>query len=88
VRGGCPSNIILMDALTPKTLGALIALYEHMAYVQAVVWDIDAFDQWGVEWGKKLAKEILHNLEEPGFSADYDSSTLGILERYKIKERQ
>ena len=88
VRGGCPSNIILMDALTPKTLGALIALYEHMAYVQAVIWDVDAFDQWGVEWGKKLAKEILHNLEEPGFSADYDSSTLGILERYKIKEKQ
>ncbi len=83
ISDACPSNIIVMDSLTPKTLGSLLALYEHMTYVQAVIWDIDPFDQWGVEWGKKLAKEILNYIEKPMNESDYDSSTLGILIRYK-----
>lgn len=83
VTGSCPSNIILMEALTPFSLGALIALYEHMTYVQSVIWNIDAFDQWGVEWGKKLANEILVSLEELNKAPHYDASTLGLLHRYQ-----
>ena len=81
ISGSCSSNIILMEALTPAALGALLALYEHMCYVQAVIWDIDPFDQWGVEWGKKLAREILQNLATPTNS--YDASTSGLLKKYQ-----
>ncbi|MGE8225321.1 MAG: glucose-6-phosphate isomerase, partial [Stenotrophomonas sp.] len=57
--GGRPSTMILLDALTPQSLGALIAMYEHAVYVQSLIWDINAFDQFGVELGKQLASQLL-----------------------------
>jgi glucose-6-phosphate isomerase len=70
-----------MDALTPQSLGALLALYEHKTYVQGVIWDIDPFDQWGVELGKVLADSILNELgSDPG---PHDPSTRALLARYR-----
>ncbi len=88
ISGSCPSNVILIEALTPYHLGALMALYEHVAYVQSVIWNIDAFDQWGVEWGKQLAKDILVDLKKTSIEGEYDASTLGLMQRYKEHLRQ
>ncbi|MFJ7565780.1 glucose-6-phosphate isomerase [Herminiimonas sp. NPDC097707] len=79
--GNRPSNTILMDALTPGTLGALIALYEHKVFVQGVIWGINSFDQWGVELGKLLAKNIALELAEQARPAQHDSSTNGLIAR-------
>jgi glucose-6-phosphate isomerase len=83
--GDQPTNSILMDRLTPETLGALIALYEHKIFCQGVVWGVNSFDQWGVELGKVLAKTILPELanageEKPG-AASHDASTNGLIDR-------
>lgn len=78
--GNRPSVSILMEALTPKTLGALIALYEHRIFCQSVIWDINAFDQWGVELGKELAKTILPELTG-GRQSGHDTSTMGLIAR-------
>ncbi|MCS7013524.1 MAG: glucose-6-phosphate isomerase [Chloroherpetonaceae bacterium] len=82
-EGNRPTNSILFKKLTPRTLGSLIAMYEHKIFVQSIIWDINAFDQWGVELGKQLAKKILPELEtkEPVFS--HDSSTNGLINFYK-----
>ncbi|NQV84680.1 MAG: glucose-6-phosphate isomerase [Rhodospirillales bacterium] len=82
-EGNRPTNSILLEQVDPFTLGQLIALYEHKVFVQAVLWGINPFDQWGVEWGKELATQILHTLEDT--TADFDgcSSTLGLIDRYK-----
>jgi len=77
--GNRPSNTILMDQLTPATLGALIALYEHKTFVQGVLWDIASFDQWGVELGKVLAKKIQAELEGEVDPQAHDSSTNGLI---------
>lgn len=80
--GSRPSNVILMDRLTPRTLGALIALYEHKIFVQGRIWGINSFDQWGVELGKELAGELLPLVDAPDDSlaaADLDSSTRSLL---------
>ena len=77
--GNRPSNTILMEHLTPSTLGALIALYEHKTFVQGVIWDIASFDQWGVELGKVLAKKIQAELEGDVDQAAHDSSTNGLI---------
>ncbi|AXA94421.1 glucose-6-phosphate isomerase [Massilia sp. YMA4] len=77
--GNRPSNTILMDQLTPATLGALIALYEHKTFVQGVIWDIASFDQWGVELGKVLAKKIQAELEGDVDPGAHDSSTNGLI---------
>jgi glucose-6-phosphate isomerase len=77
--GNRPSNTILMEQLTPLTLGALIALYEHKTFVQGVIWDIASFDQWGVELGKVLAKKIQAELEGDIDQAAHDSSTNGLI---------
>jgi len=77
--GGQVSNTLLFDKLDAKHLGMLIALYEHSVFVQSVIWDINPFDQWGVELGKKIALEILGKIENKD-SSDLDSSTQGILE--------
>ncbi len=86
--GNRPSNTILADRLTPETLGKLIALYEHSVFTQGVIWNIDSFDQWGVELGKVLAQRIIPELEskaEPALS--HDSSTNNLIRRYrKLKE--
>ncbi|MGD2081505.1 MAG: glucose-6-phosphate isomerase [Chromatiales bacterium] len=78
--GNRPTNSLLMEQLTPRTLGALIALYEHKIFVQGSVWQINSFDQWGVELGKALAKAILPELEG-GTGAGHDVSTAGMIER-------
>src|SRR5437879_330099 len=87
-EGNRPSNTILAERLTPETLGKLIALYEHSVFTQGVIWNIDSFDQWGVELGKVLAQHIIAELEsktEP--TLGHDSSTNNLIRRYrKLKE--
>ncbi|NJB36910.1 glucose-6-phosphate isomerase [Croceivirga sp. JEA036] len=80
--GNKPTTTLLIDQLTPKSLGALIALYEHRIFVQGVVWNIFSYDQWGVELGKQLAKTILNDIENPQI-ANHDSSTLSLLQKFK-----
>jgi glucose-6-phosphate isomerase len=89
-EGNRPSNIILAERLDPGTLGKLIALYEHSVFTQGVVWDIDSFDQWGVELGKVLAQRIIPELENPAEPVlNHDSSTNTLIQRYrKLKESQ
>jgi len=82
--GNRPSNTILAESLTPATLGALVALYEHSVFTQGVIWDIDSFDQWGVELGKVLAKQTIPELAtraEPKLA--HDSSTNALIRRYR-----
>ena len=81
--GNRPTNSFLYPRLTPGTLGALIALYEHKIFTQAAVWDINAFDQWGVELGKQLAKVILPELHGEERVESHDSSTNGLINTYK-----
>ncbi|QOY93534.1 glucose-6-phosphate isomerase [Massilia sp. UMI-21] len=81
--GNRPSNTILMERLTPSTLGALIALYEHKTFVQGVIWNVNSFDQWGVELGKVLAKKIEAELAGEAQAALHDSSTNGLIARAK-----
>jgi len=76
--GNRPTTTILLDALTPRSLGALIALYEHKVFVQGAIWGIDSFDQWGVELGKVLAKTLEGEIKS-GKPGEHDSSTLGLL---------
>ena len=87
-EGNRPSNTILMDRLTPEALGRLVALYEHNVFTQGVVWDIDSFDQWGVELGKVLAQRIIPELEDKGSpELKHDSSTNTLIRRYRsLKE--
>jgi glucose-6-phosphate isomerase len=80
-EGNRPSNSLLIDRLTPRSLGALIALYEHKIFVQGVIWNINSFDQWGVELGKVLASAILPELES-GQVGEHDSSTRGLISHY------
>lgn len=75
IMGNYPSNTILLEKITPYTLGALLALYEHKVYVQSLIWNINAFDQWGVERGKKMAKTILQDLKQGRVNKNYDAST-------------
>jgi glucose-6-phosphate isomerase len=79
--GNRPSTAVLMDRLTPQTLGALIALYEHKTFVEGVIWDINSFDQWGVELGKVLAKAVLEDVAAGAPSPDLDPSTAALLTR-------
>jgi glucose-6-phosphate isomerase len=81
--GNRPSNTILMEYLTPAALGALIALYEHKTFVQGALWDVNSFDQWGVELGKVLAKKIEAELNGEPQPANHDSSTNGLIARAK-----
>ena len=81
-EGNKPTNTLLIDKLTPKTLGMLIAMYEHKIFVQGIVWNIYSFDQWGVELGKQLASTILEDINNSEI-ARHDSSTLNLLYVYK-----
>ncbi|HWE01687.1 MAG TPA: glucose-6-phosphate isomerase [Tepidisphaeraceae bacterium] len=81
--GNRPTNSILFRKLTPRTLGMLIAMYEHKIFTQGVIWNINSFDQWGVELGKQLAKAILPQLKTPGKIANHDSSTNGLINYFK-----
>jgi glucose-6-phosphate isomerase len=86
-EGNRPSSTLLLRELTPQALGKLVALYEHSVFTQGTIWQIDSFDQWGVELGKVLAKKIIGELEGSGPGAgSHDSSTTALMERYR-KER-
>ena len=83
-EGNRPSNVILADRLTPDTLGALVSLYEHSVFTQGAIWNINPFDQWGVELGKALAQAIIPELESPAEPAlAHDSSTNSLIRRYR-----
>jgi len=86
--GNRPSNSIMFQRLVPETLGALIALYEHKIYVQSLIWDINAFDQWGVELGKQLARKILPELMFEDEVASHDASTNGLINYYKAHRKE
>jgi glucose-6-phosphate isomerase len=84
MEGNRPTNVILAEELTPRILGVLVALYEHSVFTQGVIWEIDSFDQWGVELGKALAQRIIPELasdEEP--ELHHDSSTNALIRRYR-----
>jgi glucose-6-phosphate isomerase len=81
--GNRPSNSIFVTKITPRTLGSLIALYEHKIFVQGIIWNVNSYDQWGVELGKQLAKAILPELKSPGPIATHDASTNGLINHYK-----
>lgn len=82
-KGNIPTNSILMKELTPRTLGALIAMYEHKIFAQGVIWNIFSFDQWGVELGKQLANAILPELVNDAAVTSHDASTNGLINAYK-----
>ena len=84
MQGNRPTNVLLARKLTPHILGVLVALYEHSVFTQGTIWDIDSFDQWGVELGKMLAVAIIPELEsvtEPELK--HDSSTNALIRRYR-----
>jgi glucose-6-phosphate isomerase len=85
IPGNKPSNTLLMDKSTPETVGALIALYEHRTFVQGIIWDVDSFDQWGVELGKQMGKGILDRLigDTDGADEAIDSSTASLIRLYR-----
>ncbi len=85
--GNRPSTLLSVDDLTPSTLGALIALYEHKTYVHSVIWDINAFDQWGVELGKQLASTVLEELAGERGPQPHDPSTTALIDRYRSLRR-
>ena len=83
-EGNRPSNTLLAERLTPAALGALVALYEHSVFTQGVIWDIDSFDQWGVELGKMLAQRLVPAMNTAAdLPLDHDSSTAALIERYR-----
>jgi glucose-6-phosphate isomerase len=82
-EGNRPSNMILADALTPHSLGALVALYEHNVFTQGAIWDIDSYDQWGVELGKALAQRIIPELGTTEPKLAHDGSTNALIRRYR-----
>jgi len=88
--GNRPSNTLLIERLTPAVLGKLVALYEHSVFTQGIIWNIDSFDQWGVELGKVLAQRIIPELSEiPEPQLKHDSSTNALIRRYrKLKGAQ
>ena len=87
-EGNRPSNVILAERLTPETLGRLVALYEHSVFTQGTIWQIDSFDQWGVELGKVLAKRIIPELESAETPPlKHDSSTNALIRRWRTFDR-
>ena len=87
-EGNHPSNTILLKKLTPYNLGSLIALYEHKIFVQGIVWNLNSYDQWGVELGKQLAKKILNEIETADISAPHDPSTSHLISYYLKYRRE
>ena len=82
-EGNNPTNTLLLTKLTPRSLGMLIALYEHKIFVQGIIWNLNSFDQWGVELGKKLTKNILAEIGQPDTVKNHDSSTNSLINYYK-----
>ena len=88
-EGGRPSTVILADQLTPETLGKLVAIYEHSVFTQGAIWNIDSFDQWGVELGKMLAQKIIPELDAPTEPPlAHDSSTNALIRRYRARRKR
>lgn len=85
-EGNRPTTSILFNQLTPNTLGRLIALYEHKIFVQGMIWDINSYDQWGVEYGKQIASQILPQLNNDEIVSNYDSSTNGLINYMKSNQ--
>ena len=86
-EGNRPSNTILLDRLTPAALGKLVALYEHKVFVQGTLWNVNSFDQWGVELGKVLAKKIIPELQaEKDAALAHDSSTNNLIRRFRAAQ--
>jgi glucose-6-phosphate isomerase len=86
MKGNTPSNTLLMERLDPHSLGALLALYEHKIFVQGVIWQVNSYDQWGVELGKQLGNEVLNVMSHPMAEIESEklsSSSLGLIRRYK-----
>jgi glucose-6-phosphate isomerase len=81
--GNRPTSSLLYGKLTPRTLGRLIALYEHKVFVQGIIWNINSFDQWGVELGKQLATTIYAELDNSGEVSSHDASTNALINYYK-----
>ena len=82
--GNRPTSTIMADRLTPKSLGTLVAFYEHSVFTQGAIWQIDSFDQWGVELGKALAPAIIPELEaDKAPELGHDSSTSALINRYR-----
>src|SRR6202451_5776 len=89
MEGNRPTNVLMAEKLTPRLLGALVALYEHSVFTQGTIWGIDSFDQWGVELGKVLAVQIIPELKsetEPELT--HDSSTNALIRRYRSLKNQ
>ena len=82
-EGNRPSNVLLAEKLTPEILGKLVALYEHSVFTQGTIWQIDSFDQWGVELGKVLAQKIIGEIEKPTEALQHDVSTNNLINRYR-----
>ena len=82
-EGNRPTNSFLLDKFTPFSLGALTVAYEHKIFVQGVIWDINSYDQWGVELGKELAKAIEKELKQDGLVQSHDSSTNALINLIK-----
>jgi glucose-6-phosphate isomerase len=85
--GDRPTNSIMVQRINPATLGALVAMYEHKIFVQGIIWNINSYDQWGVELGKQLAKVILPELNGTSTVASHDSSTNGLINFFKKQRR-
>ena len=83
MEGNRPTSVIFAEVLTPFTLGALVALYEHSVFTQGTIWGIDSFDQWGVELGKVMAREIAPQLEDPAAPLEHDASTNALITLYR-----
>lgn len=84
-EGNRPTSALLFDKLTPKTLGKLIALYEHKVFVQGIIWGVNSFDQWGVEFGKQIAQKIFPQLMSRQVVSEYDSSTNGLMNHLRTR---
>ena len=81
--GNKPSNTLLFDQLDPETLGSLVALYEHKVFVQGVIWEVNSFDQWGVELGKQLGNEVLNGIQGNADASQFDNSTLQLIKQFR-----
>ncbi|WP_026377458.1 glucose-6-phosphate isomerase [Aestuariibacter salexigens] len=84
--GNKPSNTLVFEQLDPKTLGALVALYEHKVFVQGIIWDLNSFDQWGVELGKVLGNQVLGAIQDGAGSEQFDSSTAALIARFRQQQ--
>ena len=87
-RGNRPSEILLLDELTPRSLGRLLALYEHKVFVASVIWGVNPFDQWGVEMGKVMAGDLLHVLRDEEAGVSLDDSSLALIRHMRALRKQ